>query len=208
MTTDTLLLAASVSTPPGSEVFELGCGSGAALISAAEHNPGCAWTGLDIQEDLLAEARKASVEAGGTGRFRWVLCPVENVPSTFSRGVADAVIANPPYMIQASIRPSPSIVRRKARSAPPLLLQRFIRAAAHLLREEGSLVMVNRPDNLTTMLLGFLASGIAPVLLQPVGDIDRPAELVLLSGTKGSGSRLSILPQREVHWILRERGPT
>ena len=206
VTTDTLLLAASVSVPPESEVFELGCGSGAALVTAAERNPGCTWTGLDIQEDLLAEARKASARPCGTGSFRWILCPVESVPSVFSRGVADAVIANPPYMVQASNRPSPSACRRTARSAPPLLLQRFIRAASHLLREDGTLVMVNRPENLTKMLLGFLASEMAPVLLQPVGDPDRPAELILLSGLKGSSRDLSILPQREAGSILDDAG--
>lgn len=202
MTTDTLLLAYSVSVLPGSAVFELGCGAGGALLSAAARNPGCTWTGLDIQEKLLAEARKASADACVTGRFRWVLCPVEKVPSAFSEGVADTVIANPPYMVEASTRPSSSTTRRAARSAPPLLLQWFIRAASHLLRENGSLVMINRPENLPMMLLGFRASDISPVLMQPVGDRDRPAELVILSGMKGSRSRLSILPQREPDSIL------
>jgi tRNA1Val (adenine37-N6)-methyltransferase len=201
-TTDTLLLAASVSVRPGSTVVELGCGAGGALLSAAGRNPGCHWIGLDIQLPLLLSAREASMQCSSPGRFQWVQCPVELVTSAFREGVADLVIANPPYAVEDSCRSSPVDPRRTARSARPMLLYRFLRGAAHLLRPGGGFVMVNRPGNLPSMLLGFGAFGIHPERLQPAGSPGSPAELVLLTGRKGSAGSLVILPQREAGELL------
>jgi len=202
MTTDTLLLAASVSIPAGSIVAELGCGAGGALLAAAGRNPGCLWIGLDIQWPLLLSAREASMQCSSPGSFRWVQCPVELVTSAFHEGVADLVIANPPYAVEPACRTSPDDSRRTARSAPPMLLHRFLRGAAHLLRSGGGFVMVNRPGNLPSMLLGFGAFGIRPERLQPVGRPGSPAELVLLTGRKGSAGSLVILPQRDAGELL------
>jgi tRNA1(Val) A37 N6-methylase TrmN6 len=202
MTTDTLLLAASVSVPPGSVVVELGCGSGGAMLAASGRNPGCLWIGLDIQLPLLRSAEETSTRMSNAGSFHWVLCPVEQVTSAFRGGIADAVIANPPYAPEGACRPSPADHRRAARSAPPLLLHSFLRGAAHLLRPGGRLSVVNRPGNLVSMLLGFGAFDIRPERLQPVGSPDSPAELVLLTGRKGSAGSLLLLPQRAAAELL------
>jgi tRNA1Val (adenine37-N6)-methyltransferase len=202
MTTDTLLLAASVSVPVGSTVAELGCGAGGVLLAAAGRNHGCHWIGLDIQWPLLFSALEASRQCSSHGSFQWVLCPVEKVSSAFREGIADAVIANPPYAVEPSCRTSPDDPRRAARSAPPMLLHRFLSGAAHLLRPGGGFVMINRPWNLPSMLLGFGAFDIRPERLQPVGSPGSPAELVLLAGRKGTAGSLVILPQREAGELL------
>jgi tRNA1Val (adenine37-N6)-methyltransferase len=202
MTTDTLLLAASVSIPAGSTIVELGCGAGGALLVASRCNPGCIWIGLDIQWPLLLSAREASLQCSSPGSFRWVLCPVERVTSAFHAGIADLVIANPPYAVEDACRCSPDDRRRTARSASPMLLHGFLRGAAHLLRPGGGFIMVNRPSNLPSMLLGFGAFDIRPERLQPVGSPDSSAELVLLTGRKSAAGSLVILPQREAGELL------
>jgi SAM-dependent methyltransferase len=48
----------------GDHVYDLGCGDGRLVIAAAERGPNVTGAGIDIDPDLVAEARDAAVNAG------------------------------------------------------------------------------------------------------------------------------------------------
>ena len=200
VTTDTLLLACSLDVPPGSLVIEMGCGSCGAMLAASEINPGCTWAGFDLRFAPLLE----EISLQSTTSSPQPLFPVQADVSAppFRHGIADAVMCNPPFAREGDCRPSPVRTRELSRCSPPLLLHRFIRAGAALLREDGKLLLVNRPAMLGEMLLGFEASGIAAEKVQPVGMPGRSARSVVLSGRKGGRAGLRLLPQRTPESIL------
>ncbi len=197
MTSDTLLLARSLSAAPGSLVVDLGCGRGGAALAAAAGNPGCRWLGVEIDPEALADAASAAGRARPPQDVAFVCCDVSRVPSALKGGIADAVLANPPYGVDGRSRPSPSGRRRLARTAGELSLYRFVAAGAHLLAPGGRLLLAGRPDMLPDMLLGMRASGLSPSLLRSFGPERGPAVRVVLEGSSG-GASLAIAPREQV----------
>ncbi len=203
VTTDTLLLASALRTAPGSIIVDLGCGSGAAALYSAALNPGCRWIGLDIRYDPLKLMMASRYLQGTPVDIVAVCCNVEKIPFAFSEGIADAVILNPPYGRTGSVRRSPRAERDRSRNGSGLLLYHFIRGAAHLLVRGGQFLIINKPSSLPQIILGCRAFGINPVAIQPVGSPEKPAELIILRGRKGSREGLAILPQTEAESLIR-----
>jgi tRNA1(Val) A37 N6-methylase TrmN6 len=205
-TTDTLVLAASVPpVPPGSLIIDLGTGNGDAVREAALHIDGCLWAGLDMREEALGEFPRHVDPGTGSLRFFPVCCRMEDVTSLLPAGCADVVMANPPYGITSRSRSSPDPRRRVSRSGSDLLLHVFLRASAHLLREEGMLVTVNRPANLDRILTGCAAFGLAPETVQPLGRESRPASLVVVRALRSGNCVTRHLPQVTAEDYIRER---
>jgi len=196
VSTDTLLLASSLSVPPGSVIVDLGCGSGGASLYSSSLNPGCRWIGIDIRHDPLKLLIAAAAAGGNQCDIAAVCCGIETVPLIFSKCIADAVILNPPFGNLGSVRTSPNRARDQARAGSRLLLHQFLRGAAHLLVPGGELLIINKPSSLPEILLGCRAFGINPEEIQPIGLVEKPAERIILRGRKGSGKPLSILPFR------------
>ncbi|MEN8209183.1 MAG: methyltransferase [Candidatus Fermentibacteria bacterium] len=203
VTTDTLLLASSLRAAPGSVIADLGCGSGGASLYSSALNPGCRWIGLDIRFEPLSLMMASGNMQGTPVDISAVCCRLETVPLAFPECIADAVIANPPYGRTGSVRRSPSDKRDRSRRGSGLLLYHFIRGAAHLLVRGGEFLIINRPSLLPEIILGCRAFGINPVVVQPVGSPDIPAELIILKGRKGSREELSILPRAEADSLIR-----
>jgi len=203
VTTDTLLLASSLRAAPGSVIVDLGCGSGGASLYSSSLNPGCRWIGIDIRFDPLKLMMASSDLQGTPMDAATVCCSLQKVPFAFPECIANAVISNPPYGRTGSVRRSPGEERDRSRRGSGLLLYQFIRGAAHLLVQGGDFLMINRPSSLPVILLGCRALGINPVALQPVGSPDKPAELILFHGRKGSSEDLKILPQSEPEPLIR-----
>jgi tRNA1(Val) A37 N6-methylase TrmN6 len=197
VSSDTYLLGLAVSAPPGSTVFDLGSGSGGAALIAARANPGCVWVGVDSQ---LTELRLAmrSARANGAGSYLGVCADVKTLPFLMPKGIADLVMANPPYLRSGKSRPSPDPARRASRSGEGLTTASFVRAAAHLLRAGGRFLVVNRPANLVELVLGCRSYGLSPTELRTFGAPKDPAELMLLTARKGSSRELRIMPREKV----------
>jgi len=201
ITTDTLLLACSLSVPPGSLVVEMGCGSGGAMIAASRINPGCTWVGFDLR---LLPLNGISASASSQSPLpQMLIMQADTSAPPIKQGAVDAVICNPPFARDGERRQSPDQSREMSRSAPPMLIHRFIRTGADLLRSNGVLVMINRPSMLPEMLLGFRASGFCAEIIQPVGMTDCDARHIILTGRKGGSAALHLPAQRTPESILQ-----
>jgi len=58
------LLHSDTGFPSGARVLEVGCGVGAQTVIIAPANPGAHFTGIDLSEASLAEARRRAADAG------------------------------------------------------------------------------------------------------------------------------------------------
>ncbi|GEM_PF-1194726 len=200
-TTDTLLLACSLAVPPGSLVVEMGCGSGGAMIAASRMNPGCRWIGFDLR---LAPLNGINARASGQSSLpQMFIMQADASAPPIKSGKADAVMCNPPFAKDRERRRSPDPSRELCRSAPPMAIHRFIRTGADLLREGGTLVMINRPSVLPEMLLGFRASGLCAEIIQPVGMPACDARHIILTGRKGGRAAFRLSAQRTPESILQ-----
>lgn len=194
---DSMLLAAATAARPGEHAVELGAGVGAAGLALARRVEGLTVTLLEIDPGLAALARDNAARNGLAARVRVVCLDVAAGAAAFAAaglkpGSADRVLMNPPF--NAPQNPSPHRGRRLARAAAPGTLERWLRAAARLLRPSGAVTLIWRADGLGEVLAA-LASGLGAVAVLPVyAKPGMPAIRVLVGAAKEQSGPLSLLP--------------
>ncbi|MGW0138573.1 HemK2/MTQ2 family protein methyltransferase [Streptomyces calvus] len=137
---DTELLAGALSeepVPPGTDVLDVGTGSGALAVAAARR--GAQVTAVDVSRRAVCAARLNALRAGVSVRVRRgnLFAPVRN--RSF-----DLILANPPYVPAPGERGLPRGPARAwdAGSDGRLVLDRICREAPALLRPGGVLLLV------------------------------------------------------------------
>lgn len=195
---DAILLAAATSARPGEQIIDLGAGVGAAGLAVARRVEGVAVTLVEIDPALAALAGENAARNALAERVRAVCLDVAAPAAAFAAAglaaaAADRVLMNPPFNAPQQ-QPSPHPGRRLAHSASRHTLDRWLGAAARLLRPAGVVTLIWRADALDS-LLPALTAGFGAVTLLPIHPKPgAPAIRVLARAVKGSRAPLSLLP--------------
>lgn len=182
----------------GSNVLDIGTGTGILplLLSAkteAEH-----FTGLEIQKDM-ADLAKRSVrmneESGALSPWRIeIQCgDIRNAKELLPSRSFDAIVTNPPYKRAGAgmMNGSPSL--DIARHEIMCTLSDIAGSAAYLLKSYGDFIMVNRPERLADAIETLRANRLEPKEIQFVySDIKGKPVLFLLRAVLFGGSNLVI----------------
>ncbi|MEL6959866.1 MAG: methyltransferase domain-containing protein [Pseudomonadota bacterium] len=149
---DPVLLAASVDARAGESVLELGCGTGAALLSLATRVSGLSLHGVELQP-TYADLCRANAKRNSIPCKVWT-APIEAMPSDLRALSFDHVIANPPYFDAGQTQASPSPDRDIAfRGATPVEL--WIDAARRRLKPKGWMALIHHISRLPEVLSAF-----------------------------------------------------
>ena len=137
---DPILLAAAVPALGGERVLDLGCGIGTAALCVAKRVVDVAVTGIDIQPDLVALARRNADENGLAARAAFEVSDV----LALGDGSFDHVCANPPYLEAGKSSLSPNPIKAIANVEGAAKLADWVRAAISAVRECGSVTFIHR----------------------------------------------------------------
>ncbi len=196
--TDAILLAASLDAKPGSRVLELGCGSGAVLLLAANHHGDCQFVGLEKSQDMLALARKNTARHAQT---EIVEGSMRKLPTDWHLQF-DHVLANPPYFddrkaVRMSKAKESAFVNKKS-----LTIDDWLAAMLLALKPRGFGTLIYRADGLEKLLAG-LHTKVGGIRILPIHSFrDEPAKRVIIRFRKGVKSESVLLPAL----IMHERG--
>ena len=194
---DAILLAAATSAKSGDHAVDLGAGVGGAGLALARRIEGLNVTLVDIDPALTELAAGNAQRNDLSDRVRAVCLDVEASVVDFTAaglapGSAACVLMNPPFNVAQ--QPSTDQARRLAHAATAGTLERWLRAAARLLRADGVVTLIWRADGLTNVLAAigkdFGAITVLPVHPKPGAAAIR----VLARATKGSRAPLALLP--------------
>jgi tRNA1Val (adenine37-N6)-methyltransferase len=192
---DALLLAHFVSLKEGEECIDLGTGSGVvALILACRRRRGRI-LGIDIQEELVAMARR-SVELNGlVGCVEIRRGDIRHPESLFAPTTFDVAVFNPPYRRLRSGRTNPDPGKALARHEIAGSAGDFLAAAALALKPGGRAYAVYPARRMVELISRMRAARIEPKRLRVVHS--RPGgrgELFLVEGVKGGREQMTVLP--------------
>lgn len=203
--TDAALLVAAARSrlAPGAVAADLGAGVGAVGLALAHAGAGRVAL-VEIDEGLAAIAAENARRNGLEGRAAAACADVTTLatsrgPAEPAAGSCDLVAFNPPFDDADRFRLSPDAVKARAHGSPEGLLADWTLAANRLLKPQGDLVLIHRPEALAG-ILGALDGRFGDVRLLPVhARDDVPATRIIVAARKGRRGALALLPPLVMH---------
>lgn len=201
---DAVLLAHFFTPRPDESILDLGCGCGVIPLILAYRWPSLSQTGLELQPQLVALARRNVADNGLSERIAIVEGDLRAVSSLFAPGQFQRVVCNPPFYRSEAARLNLDHERRLARHEVTADLAEVVAAAGWLLHKGGRVDLVYPAERAAALLAGLREVGLEPKRLQVVhSSPGGPGKLVLVEALKGGGEELEILPP---FFIYREAG--
>ena len=200
---DAVLLAATVAAKPGQAVLELGCGVGTASLCLATRVPDLQITGVEMQPDYAALARRNATE--NALPLTVVTADLRALPSDLRQQRFDHVMMNPPYFDRAAGTASDDRGKDIA-FAGETPLQMWLDAGARRVGPRGYLTLIQRMERLPEVL-DALAGRLGAVIVRPVaGRAGRAPELFLLQARQEGKTAFRMAPTLIMHTGAAHQG--
>lgn len=195
---DAALLAAACDAAEGDRVVDVGCGPGAALLSAAARRPGAIFVGLERDPEALALARD-NLRANVMGdRVQVLEADVGQPFSKLGLPPFDVALANPPFFDDPGALRAPDPAKRQAWMAEGGLAA-WTGFLSKAVREGGTITVIHRADRLGD-LLALLSPKCGSFQVRPIHPhADAPAKRVLVRAIKTGKAPLRLLPPLVLH---------
>lgn len=185
---DSYLLGAFVDEAPGTEVLEIGSGSGVVSILLS-FLKGLHVKGIEIQEDLVEMSRRSVENAGLSDKVKISCCDIRD----YSGSMFDVAVTNPPYRPLKTGRINPDRSKAIARHEIALNLDGLMKKAYELLRPLGRLYIVYPAWRIPDLLYTMRSRKIEPKRMICVHtSLRREAEICLMCGVRDGGREFSI----------------
>ena len=140
--TDGTLLGAWAAAPSGQcRILDIGTGTGLIALMMAQRYPEAEVTGIDIDEDAVAQAVENVSLSPFSERVRIYRQDIVNFADTIG---FDAIVSNPPYFIDSLACPDDQ--RTIARHAVSLTYEQLMHQVYRLLKDEGRFSVVVPSD--------------------------------------------------------------
>jgi tRNA1Val (adenine37-N6)-methyltransferase len=192
---DAILLAHFISLKAKSRAIDIGTGSGIIPLILVNHFPHVDWTGLEIQKEMAALARRNVELNGREKQIKIVEGDAREIKKIFPGNSFDVVIFNPPYRRLKSGRINPNQEKAIARHEISGSLNYFLFAAKYLLKPAGRVFTIYPAKRLTELVYLFRANSIEPKKMKIVfSDVESAAEFVLVEGRTDSREELKMEP--------------
>ena len=166
---DPVLLAASVPAASTERLLDIGMGSGAAALCFAHRVPGSRVTGLELQPEMAALARRNVELNEMQARVAVLEGDLLRPPRELEDGGFDHVIANPPYLPAGRADPPPDASKAAANVEGEAGLTDWVDFAIRMVKPKGGVTFIHRADRLDELLALFhgRAGGIVVFPLWP-----------------------------------------
>lgn len=174
-------------------VLDLGTGNGVLGILLCGKTNLSKIYGVEIQEDIANIAQKSINLNKLNNRFEIINDNIKNLNSYFKNDSIDAIISNPPYKKDNSGLKNESQKKLIARHEITANLEDFISVSSKLLKSNGSLYMVHRPERLADLFYLLKKYKLEPKKLRFVQSFtNSKPKFFLIKATKNANSFLNI----------------
>ncbi len=190
--TDTVLLAASISTDNG-RILDLGTGVGGVALCIAHRLAGVEITAVEKDTDIAKLADINITDNGFASRIRLIKGDVTSLPVVLAASF-DHVISNPPYHDVRGTRPR-NRTRALAHMGDGTSLEDWVRAAIWAAKPRAKISFICRADRAAELITLFETHGAGETLVFPLWPRhSSPAGRVIIQARRGVKGPGAILP--------------
>lgn len=176
-----------------STILDMGTGTGilGILLSAKTQNTKI--TGVEIQPEV-AEMAKRSVQLNHLEERINIVCEdIKKLKEKYETGSFDAIVTNPPYKKVGTGRINENEAKLISRHEITANLEDFIKMASYLLKDQGSIYMVHRPERLADIITDLRKYKLEPKGMKFVYPCQRKEpNLILVKATKNARPFLKV----------------
>lgn len=197
---DAVLLANFVRIRRGIRVIDLCTGTGIIPFIIAGKTEAASITGIEIQEEMVEMADRSIAFNGLEGKVNFIHGDLKDKELLKKIPKADVITVNPPYKLQSSGILNPDDKFAIARHEICCTLEDVIVAARTLLKDNGRLFMVHRPERVADILCLMRKHKIEPKTIRMVHPNTKKApNIVLVEGQRDGGAFLKWDPPLYVY---------
>lgn len=158
-------------------------------------------TAVEVQPEVFNLAKKSVEENNLENRINVICDDINNLYNDLESDSFDIITCNPPFFkVNKNSNLNNSDYKTIARHEVKLNLSQLLKISRKLLKNNGILGIVHRPDRLTDILVEMRSNNIEPKKIRLVYPrIGEEANILLIEGTKNGNVGLKILPPLYVH---------
>ena len=158
-------------------------------------------TAVEIQEQVYNLAKKSVLENHLEKQIEVLCADMNDLYQNLESDSFDVITCNPPFFkIQQDSNFSDSDYKTIARHEVKLNLEQLLKISRKLLKNNGILGIVHRPDRLVDILVEMRKNNIEPKKIRYVYPrVNQEANILLIEGKKNGKPGIKILPPLYVH---------
>ena len=187
-----------------SRVMDLGTGTGILPILLSAKTQNCKFIGIEIQEEVAQMAERSVILNELQEQIEIICEDIQNLKNKYNFGSFDAIISNPPYKKIGTGRINDEGSKLISRHEVTATLENFISISNYLLKDQGSIYLVHRPERLVDIFVELRKYKLEPKVLRLVHPNEEKApNLVLIKAVKNAKPFLKVL---EPLYIYQKNG--
>lgn len=173
-------------------VLDLGSGTGIISILLSKKINAKKIIGVEIQKEVC-EMSKKSILLNDLKNVEFINEDIKNLDKIMENGICDAIVTNPPYMKNNSGVKNDNEYKLISRHEIKCNIEDIIKIASKLLKNNGELYMVHRPDRIVGIIETLRKYKIEPKKIRFVYSREgQNSNLVLIKAVKNSGEFLKV----------------
>lgn len=197
---DAVLLANFAKIKKNMTVIDLCSGTGIIPFIISAKTEASKVLGIEIQEDMVDMANRSVIYNKLNEKIKFIQGDIKNSSLIKNITKADVITVNPPYKLQNSGILNINDKNAIARHEVCCNLEDVIVASRKLLKDNGKIFMVHRPERLADILCLMREYRIEPKVIQMVHpNVNKAPNIVLIEGQRDGGKFLKWMEPIYVH---------
>ena len=190
---DAVLLADAAAAGRHKTYIDLGTNNGVIPVILAGLTDAADIKGVEMQERPASLAARNALMNGYEDRIEIINSDILDIAKHLPQACCDAVTCNPPYTAQGAGIINDANALTAARHETTASLDDFIKCAAYLLADRGTLYMIHRPARIIDIACACRANRLEPKSLRFISPRkgEKP-NLMLITRRKNAGRELKL----------------
>ena len=176
-----------------SRIADLGTGTGILPILLSGKTENTKIVGIEIQKEVSEMANRSILLNKLENRIQIICEDIKNLKAKYEQGTFDAIVTNPPYKKIGTGKINKKDKKIISRHEITANLEDFISISNYLLKDQGSIYMVHRPERIADIFVLLRKYKLEPKVLRLVyPNLEKSPNLILIKAVKNAKPFLKV----------------